>query len=523
MPVSGKPAAAFTHGRSQSSMPLLPYADTTPPSSPASRSFNPRYMPYFAHKRRLFVTACLSLAVIALVSFSFTTLGTHEGSLAVPVSEHSQPSLDVDLSLPVSHDQPPEPAAEPEPLEEEEETPEYSPLVLGAPTQSFRDNLRNDTKYITSWISAGWTNDIMTYANLIYLGQITDRVPVVGMFTPSHIGGDVPPIMFGEVFDVPRFNEESGIQIVEWYEVKDPESQVVDDLGCWNVWEAIQYNEHHPRGSVVPEQWLKLDISYTKAPGWIKQIPDYQHDLCSTFWSLARLSFPEERAKNIGNPLPSPVHNATLDPDEHMLCFDYLYYACAQQSTDLEHDYAPTWRNVLRHLHWTERIETVAGLFVRQVFDLPPEAELPPYIAIHVRHGDFANWCWAAEKPEDCFAPLPVIARRVREVQEELLARKGLDIPMTRVIITSDEKDPAWWEEVRALGWRTLDHEAAGTAEAFGRWYPVILDAAIQSGAHGFVGTDRSTYSIVSRRRVESWHDGATRMVLWGYKGADDH
>ncbi len=36
------------------------------------------------------------------------------------------------------------------------------------------------------------------------------------------------------------------------------------------------------------------------------------------------------------------------------------------------------------------------------------------YIAIHVRHGDFANWCWAAEKPEDCFAPLPVIARRVR-------------------------------------------------------------------------------------------------------------
>lgn len=110
-----------------------------------------------------------------------------------------------------------------------------------------------------------------------------------------------------------------------------------------------------------------------------------------------------------------------------------------------------------------------------------------------------------------------------REVQEELLQRQGLDIPMTRVIITSDEKDPAWWEEVRALGWRTLDHEAAGTAEAFGRWYPVILDAAIQSGAHGFVGTDRSTYSIVSRRRVESWHDGATRMVLWGYKGADDH
>ena len=97
----------------------------------------------------------------------------------------------------------------------------------------------------------------MTYANLIYLGSLTDRVPIIAMFTPSHIGGDVAPIAFGEVFDVPRFNEESGIHIVEWDEVKDPESDIVDDLGCWNLWEAVQYNEHHPRNSAVPD-WLKL-------------------------------------------------------------------------------------------------------------------------------------------------------------------------------------------------------------------------------------------------------------------------
>ncbi|KAI0652041.1 hypothetical protein C8Q79DRAFT_899165 [Trametes meyenii] len=476
-------------------------------------------MSFSPPKRRLVLTACLSLTLIALLTLSFTTFAVQERSLAVPVPETPQPALDVEAPPPAADD-PPSPPESPQGGEVEEF--EYSPLVRGPPTQSFRDNLRNDTKYITSWISAGWTNDVMTYANLIYLGSLTDRVPVIGMFTPSHIGGDVPPIPFGEVFDVPRFNDESGIQIVEWDEVKDPESQVVDDLGCWNVWEAVQYNEHHPRGSSVPD-WLKLDISYTKAPNWVKLIPDYPHDMCSTFWSLARLSFPEERARNIGNPLASPVHNATLDPDDHMLCFDYLYYACAQQSTDFEHDYAPTWRYVMSHLHWTERIETIASLYVRQVFNVPVEAEMPPYIAVHVRHGDFANWCWAAEKPEDCFAPLPVIARRVREVQEELYARRGIDVPMSRVIITSDEQDPAWWDEVSALGWHTIDHKVAGTAEAFGRWYPVILDAAIQSGAVGFVGTDRSTYSIISRRRVETWNDGATRMVMWGYKGADDH
>lgn len=63
----------------------------------------------------------------------------------------------------------------------------------------------------------------------------------------------------------------------------------------------------------------------------MKQIPNYEHDKCSTFWSLARLAYPEDRDKNLGNTLASPRHNAVLDPDEQMLCYDYLYYACAAQ------------------------------------------------------------------------------------------------------------------------------------------------------------------------------------------------
>jgi hypothetical protein len=35
--------------------------------------------------------------------------------------------------------------------------------------------------------------------NLIYLGLITDRVPIIAEFIPSHIGGHVPPIPFGQV------------------------------------------------------------------------------------------------------------------------------------------------------------------------------------------------------------------------------------------------------------------------------------------------------------------------------------
>lgn len=49
------------------------------------------------------------------------------------------------------------------------------------------------------------------------------------------------------------------------------------------------------------------------------------------------------------------------------------------------------------------------------------------------------------------------------------------------------------------------------------RRFPTILDQAVQALAPGFVGTDRSTFSLVSRLRVQAWHEvHATRIVNWG-------
>ena len=109
-----------------------------------------------------------------------------------------------------------------------------------------------------------------------------------------------------------------------------------------------------------------------------------------------------------------------------------------RQAGEWDLSYAPQWRHVGRHLHWTKAIQSLAHQYVNEVFGLPEDEPTPPvrtffflfsgyrvggsvdlatamqWITIHVRHGDFKNWCWAAEKPEDCFAPLSVIARRVR-------------------------------------------------------------------------------------------------------------
>ncbi|KAJ2930506.1 hypothetical protein H1R20_g6581, partial [Candolleomyces eurysporus] len=329
---------------------------------------------------------------------------------------------------------------------------------------NFRDNLLPDKKYITSWISAGWTNDVMTYINLIYLGIITDRIPIVAMFTPSHIGGAVPPIPFGDVFDVPRLRQLLKRPVLEWREVKDSSSRELDDLGCWNIWEAVQDREHYPRHSVVPDM-LSIDISYTKAPKWLKLIPNFEHDMHSTFWSLAVLGFPEGRRDNLVPPRESQHHHVMLPPDEQVLCYDYLYYVCAAQPFEFDFDYSPAWRYVGQYMRWTPQLEALVDHYVRRTIGVSDGEVTPTWIAVHIRHGDFKNWCGNVPI-EDCFAPLSVIARRVQEVKEEILEKKG--IVVEHVIMTSDERDEAWWASVRSRGWFQVDHSE--TVEQYGAW-----------------------------------------------------
>jgi hypothetical protein len=86
---------------------------------------------------------------------------------------------------------------------------------------------------------------------------------------------------------------------------------------------------------------------------------------------------------------------------------------------------------------------------------------------VHVRHNDFQEWCEPGFRLDECFATLPVIARRVQEVQAEILERKGIEA--TRVIVTSDETNRTWWREVDELGWLAPDHSR--TNELYGHWY----------------------------------------------------
>lgn len=75
----------------------------------------------------------------------------------------------------------------------------------------------------------------------------------------------------------------------------------------------------------------RLDISFTAAPTSVQIIPGYEHDPHARFWTVASLLYSPDKEEAMKKPpQPSKVHGAVLPPDEHLACFDYLYYLCAQ-------------------------------------------------------------------------------------------------------------------------------------------------------------------------------------------------
>lgn len=56
----------------------------------------------------------------------------------------------------------------------------------------------------------------------------------------------------------------------------------------------------------------------------------------------------------------------------------------------------------------------------------------------------------------------------MEEIQKELLERKGVHVE--HVIMTSDEQDVGWWDDVKAMGWIRIDHEKERTVDEYGEW-----------------------------------------------------
>ncbi|TRM65026.1 hypothetical protein BD626DRAFT_490664 [Schizophyllum amplum] len=365
-----------------------------------------------------------------------------------------------------------------------------------------KDNLRSDTLYVTQWgMNIGMTNQILSSINLIYIGILSTRVPIIPPFIPnSHIDG-AKSLPFGAVFDLPYLRARLQLPILEWQDAK-PNNDTKEDFHCWAILNAMP-------SKIV--DLLGVNSVYSQTP---KYTLGKRHHLID---ELANLIYPEHLAST--QRWQTSVPYGGNQPDKHMACFDYLYYASIN-GEHLDWDVGlswSAWRAVGQHLRYTPEVQLMAKARLRAVMGLPERAEIPPYIAVHMRRGDFGGWCKGVPIDE-CLPPVSAYFRRVHEVQEDLANDPG-QIQARHVIVQSNERDPAFWEEVKALGYLYIDYDDDEQAG----WWAIVIDACIQAMASGFVGTAHSTVSLISERRVQEWNSGVARMVQWGKLGADDH
>lgn len=265
----------------------------------------------------------------------------------------------------------------------------------------------------------------------------------------------------------------------------------------------------------------------------------------------------------MANTFTSSKTGHTFKPDTQVTCFDYLYFVSTSHIFEWEQQYSSAWNIVGKYARWSDKIRGLAresialtlGMNKRDVMrpghgdrdwrddrdgrkyhehDLKALDERDkirvPYISIHARHGDFLENC--TNRPgKPCYPPLSSFALYVEEIEEELRDKGIIERgrPRLPVIITSDEKDPKWWEEVAQHGWKRVvfpsslsipeglhgmeKHLDAETYERF--WSRMLVEVAVQGYGTGFIGTQESTMSLLARRRVEHWQKGVTRTVAY--------
>lgn len=200
------------------------------------------------------------------------------------------------------------------------------------------------------------------------------------------------------------------------------------------------------------------------------------------FFKAPDVNHPETLARlaELERPMPDIL------PTDKLVAVDSVYWC----RTDPErrnlhaewHQGEGAWLNVGIHMRWQPGLVRLADDFLRHMFDLGARDELPQFMAIHIRRGDF-NEFWKRVTPRQ-------YAHRAWDALKEAAS---LGLRPTKIIVTTDEQDPEWLDQLRAYGFMVVDHAAAQTGERLGWWMPTLLDAIILSKATVFMGNPSST------------------------------
>ncbi|KAF8987972.1 hypothetical protein BDQ17DRAFT_1414773 [Cyathus striatus] len=215
----------------------------------------------------------------------------------------------------------------------------------------FRENLRPEKNYLTAWGGGGFSAQ-QPFRCVLY---------------------------FGDIFNLTHLRSALQKPILEWREVKklppleDPYSSIrKEHIGCWST-TNIEHTSPFENWNMLNH--LGLDISYTRVPKQVRQKED-ENDFHVIFSEFAALTYPGGPSSNPTDFLlmiPSPM-DSKLPPDQHLACLDW----------------SPVWNIIGKNLPFTERMMSLGKEYLTILFQVSP-IDIPRFIAVHVRRGDFTR------------------------------------------------------------------------------------------------------------------------------------
>lgn len=67
-----------------------------------------------------------------------------------------------------------------------------------------------------------------------------------------------------------------------------------------------------------------------------------------------------------------------LPPDEHLMCFDFLYYGGLIHAYEWEEEYFLPWSRVGTHTHFAPRMTALVEEYLMRLFGVETRRDIPP-------------------------------------------------------------------------------------------------------------------------------------------------
>ncbi|KAG0049439.1 hypothetical protein BGZ83_005760 [Gryganskiella cystojenkinii] len=341
---------------------------------------------------------------------------------------------------------------------------------------SFAESLGSDasTKYLTYLPYAGITNQFYGMLRGMEIARATGRTLIIPPIMASSHDKSKQNQPWSKFFDLGTFSRLANISVVEFHHLRSTEQTELQELKC----------------GITCGFGSKRTIDFT-AKGFLKQF---------------KLSVTLENLPKDAGDRKTISAMLNTHPEEKYLCISNTYKILVEDKSE--------WERFGQHLHFTEELESFTKEFLdRQLIKpepvMDPETKalvVPPhqYLAIHIRRGDFIDYCetnFKGPKMIHCMPTTEQIAERIDAVQRRLKAKMPLP-----VFVATNEQRPVELKKFADLGWLRLDHSTMGTAEALGVFGPMMVDQVIMAHAQALVGIQMSTFSRVGALRQRDWH-----------------